>query len=431
MKQLRNFFTPVISSILFIMISPLALSGCSAFSPSVPVATAASEIITSEPLSSEAASSQESSSGTSSPEALPSGYASANIPTETIGDLNYTGSLELSYAHEFSVDDYSDDCENHYSLITITGKDRFLVVPEGAPVPDTDLPIIRQPLSDVYLVATSTMCLFDALDGLDAISLSGTKPENWTIENARLAMQAGDILYAGKYSEPDYELILSANCQLSIQSTMIYHTPEVKEKLEELGIPVLVDYSSYESHPLGRTEWIKLYGVLLGKESLAEALFQQQQDKMNRIVSEQPTGKTVAFFYVSSSGGYAVIRKSGDYVAKMIALAGGSYLFEDTGGSDTATATVNMTMEDFYTTAKDADIIIYNSTIDGQLDTLSDFLALNQLFGDFKAVQEHNVWCTGANLYQDMTQLGTVMEEMHQIFTGNAPEQMTFLYRLD
>ncbi len=431
MKQLRNFFTPVTFSIFIITISPLALSGCSAFSPGVPVATAASEIITSETFSSKAASSQAPSSGTASPEALPSVYASANIPTEAIGDPIYTGSLELSYAHEFSVDNYSDDCENHYTLITIAGKDRFLVVPEDAPVPDTNLPVIRQPLSDVYLVATSTMCLFDALDGLDAISLSGTKPENWTIENARQAMQAGDILYAGKYSEPDYELILSANCQLSIQSTMIYHTPEVKEKLEELGIPVLVDYSSYESHPLGRTEWIKLYGILLGKESQAEALFQEQQDKMNRIVSEQPTGKTVAFFYVSSSGGYAVIRKSGDYVAKMIALAGGSYLFEDTGGSDTATATVNMTMEDFYTTAKDADIIIYNSTIDGQLDTLNDFLALNQLFGDFKAVQEHNVWCTGANLYQDMTQLGTVMEEMHRIFTGNAPERMEFLYRLD
>ena len=38
---------------------------------------------------------------------------------------------------------------------------------------------------------------------------------------------------------------------------MIYHNPEVKEKLEEFGIPVLVEHSSYESHPLGRTEWVK------------------------------------------------------------------------------------------------------------------------------------------------------------------------------
>lgn len=62
------------------------------------------------------------------------------------------------------------------------------------------------------------------------------------------------------YSAPDYELILSKNCDLAIESTMIYHKPEVKEKLEQFGIPVLVEHSSYESHPLGRTEWLKLYG---------------------------------------------------------------------------------------------------------------------------------------------------------------------------
>ena len=64
-----------------------------------------------------------------------------------------------------------------------------------------------------------------------------------------------------------------SSCDLAIESTMIYHNPEVKEKLEQLGIPVLVERSSYESHPLGRTEWMKLYAVLLGKEEAAETAF--------------------------------------------------------------------------------------------------------------------------------------------------------------
>ena len=62
---------------------------------------------------------------------------------------------------------------------------------------------------------------------------------------------------------------------------MIYHTPEVKERLEEFGIPVLVERSSYESHPLGRVEWIKLYGVLLGKEESLTRL-QAAIDKLKR-----------------------------------------------------------------------------------------------------------------------------------------------------
>ena len=45
-------------------------------------------------------------------------------------------------------------------------------------------------------------------------------------------MNEGKIIYAGKYSEPDYELMLAANCSLAIESQMITHTPEVKEKLD-------------------------------------------------------------------------------------------------------------------------------------------------------------------------------------------------------
>ena len=87
---------------------------------------------------------------------------------------------------------------------------------------------------------------------------------------AKKAMEDGDIIYAGKYSAPDYEMILNENCGLAIENTMILHTPEVKEQMEKFNIPVLVDHSSYETNPLGRTEWVKLYGMLTGHEDQAE-----------------------------------------------------------------------------------------------------------------------------------------------------------------
>ena len=96
-------------------------------------------------------------------------------------------------------------------------------------------------------------------------------------------MDAGEILYAGKYNAPDFERILSSSCGLAVESTMINHVPEVREKLEELGVPVLVDQSSYEPHPLGRTEWIKLYGALLGKEDEAERLFAEQAAYLDAV----------------------------------------------------------------------------------------------------------------------------------------------------
>ena len=64
------------------------------------------------------------------------------------------------------------------------------------------------------------------------------------------------------------------------------------------------------------------------------------------------------------------MRKSGDYLAKAIELAGGTYLFQDLPGEDNAQATTNLQMEAFYAKAKQADVLIYSSTIDGELQTM-------------------------------------------------------------
>ena len=353
----------------------------------------------------------------------------SNAVRQDLAGLKYDHSLELQYADQFSVDYYEDG----YALITIVGDGQFLLVPEGKEAPDgldSDIAVIKQPLDNIYLVATSAMDLFCALDGLDSISLSGTNADGWYIDEAKKALEDGSISFAGKYSAPDYELILAKNCDLAIESTMIYHKPEVKEKLEQFGIPVLVEHSSYESHPLGRTEWLKLYGVLLGKEELADKLFQEQVDKLKAIEDSESTGKTVAFFYINSMGA-ANVRKAGDYVSKMIDLAGGQYIFKDLGADEEGQSTMNMGMEDFYAGAKDADYIIYNSTIDGELKSLDELLKKSALLKDFKAVKDGNVWCLTKSMFQETTCLGDVIMDMHRMLTEEDPQGLTYLYRLE
>jgi len=339
-------------------------------------------------------------------------------------------SMELKYAQQFAVDYY----EGGYKLIMLSDGSRFLVVPEGDTVPggvDEDITVLQQPIENVYLVATSAMGLFDALDSLDHIGLSGTKAEGWYNQNARMAMETGAIQYAGKYSQPDYELLVSGDCGLAVESLMISHAPEVREKLEDLGIPVLVDQSSLEMHPLGRTEWLKLYAALLNEEEKAEQLFSEQAAYVDHIENVAPTGKTVAFFHISTSG-HAVVRKSGDYVSKMIELAGGEYIFKNLGDPETATSTVALEMEKFYEVAKEADYIIYNSTIDGEIYTVEELLGKNELLKDFKAVQNNNVWCTEKNLFQETTQLGSMIKDINELLTNNDPEltELSFLHKL-
>ena len=243
-------------------------------------------------------------------------------------------------------------------------------------------------------------------------------------------MENGNIQYAGKYSAPDYELILANGCDLAIESTMIYHSPDVREKLEGFDIPVLVEHSSYESDPLGRMEWLKLYAVLLDKEEEADKYFQSQTDMLTDVLGAENTEKTVAFFSINSNG-YVTVRKTGDYISKMIELAGGRYIFQNLG-DDNALSTMNMQMEDFYAGACDADYIIYNSAIESELHSLDELLEKSSLLADFKAVKEGNVWCTEKSLFQETTGIATMISDMHTMLTSDDPDlsQLTYMYRL-
>lgn len=345
-------------------------------------------------------------------------------------NLEFDHSMELVYADQFTLDTYREG----YRIVTIGGTDRYLVVPEDAPVPagvPEEVTVLQQPLDRIYLVATSAMDLFRELDALDRIRLSGTDASGWYIEEAKQAMERGDILYAGKYSAPDYERILAEGCDLALESTMIYHTPEVREQLLRLGIPVLVERSSYESHPLGRVEWIRLYGVLLGREEEADACFRALLDRLAPVLEQPGTGKTVAFFYITSNGA-ANVRKPGDYIAKSIALAGGEYILSQQPEEESASSTMNMQMEAFYEQARNADVLIYNSAIDAQLHSLEELLDKSSLLKDFKAVREGNVWCTGKNLFQESLGLGDLIWDLHAIVTARDPEslELTYLHRL-
>lgn len=354
-----------------------------------------------------------------------------NQDEPVVGNLKYDSSMDIQYAENFSVDYY----EGGYALISILTNDtRFLVVPENMQVPeglDEDISVIQQPVSNIYLVATSAMALFDQLNALDVIRLSGTNADGWYVDNAVKEMEAGNILFAGKYSEPDYELIRSENSTLSIQSGMIDHAPDIRDKLQELGITVFIDQSSYESHPLGRTEWIKVYSVLLDKEELAYKIFNEQAKVLDELSGTENTGKTVSFFYISLSGNVSV-RNSHDYVPKMIDMAGGHYIFENLGDPNKAVSTTMMGMEEFYVTAKDSDYIIYNTTITGEIESLGQLLEKSELLSNFKAVKEGNVWCTHQNLLQHPDQLGTMLGELHTILTtkDESLNKLTYFYKL-
>ena len=344
-----------------------------------------------------------------------------------IDGLKYQKTMQLKYATGFDVYYY----KGGYKLLDVHDDRQYLIVPEGKKKPadlDKDIVVLKQPLDHIYLAATSAMALFDSMDGLDSIRMSGAQASDWYIDNAKKAKEEGRILYAGKYSEPDYELLVSENCDLAIESTMILHSPKVQEMIEMLDIPVFIDRSSYESQPLGRTEWIKLYGAMLDKEEEAADFFASQASVVENLKDFQNTEKTVAFFYINTSGA-AVVRNPEDYISNMIELGGARNAFRDLQ-DDSGKTSVPITMEQFYDTAEDADYLIYNASIDSTVKTLDDLLAKDSMFADYKAVKEGNVWTTEKSMYQATDKIAQFTNDINLLVTGGDPDQMVFLRKL-
>lgn len=346
-----------------------------------------------------------------------------------IKGLTFESELERDYATEFNVYRY----EGGYKYFHIVDGDDFFLVPEGGEVPeglDESVTVLQAPVENIYLAATAQMALFISMGAEDSIRMTSLKPEGWTFDEPKQLMEEGKILFAGKYSEPDYEMLLDEGCGLAIESTMIYHTPEVQEMIEDLGIPVLVDMSSFESNPLGRMEWIKFFAEFVGKENEAKAFFDEQKGKVEALEDFPNTEKTVAFFYISTDG-KAVVRSADDYIPTMIDMAGARYIFKDVA-DEAGKSTIPMTIEAFYDIAADADYIVYNASIDSSVKSMADLLAKDPIMSEMKAVKEGNCWSSGGSMYQRTDIAGDMILDFHTLFTEEDPEgKLQFISKLE
>lgn len=357
-----------------------------------------------------------------------SGSSKKDSNAPKISGLTYSSTVKLDYAKAFDIYAY----DGGYYLIDVHGDTKYLVVPKGRHKPrglKKSIVVIKQPVKNIYDAATSSMALFSSMDALDTISMTELKASGWSFDSIKKAMKKGDIVYAGKYSQPDYEMLLDKKCDLAIESTMIYHSPEVKEMIEDLKIPVFVDRSSYESNPLGRTEWIKLYGVITGREKAATKFFNRQKAMIKDLKGFKNTEKTVAFFYISTDG-KAVVRRSSDYIPTMIEIAGGRYIFKNLDDKD-GKSSIPMTIEKFYDTAADADYIIYNGSIDSTVRSLADLKAKDPVMKKFKAVKNNNCWATGSSMYQRTDIVGSMIMDFHKLFTEKNPQDLKFITKLE
>jgi iron complex transport system substrate-binding protein len=181
-------------------------------------------------------------------------------------------------------------------------------------------------------------------------------------------------------------------------------------KLRELGTQAMFNADYLEEDPLGKAEWIKLFGALFCKEKMADSIFTSVVASYNQIkeyvkqnASEIPD---VLLGLPFRDAWY--ISPGNSYISRLIEDAGGSYLWHDTESS----VSMPYGLEDVFMRSLEADYWLNTGTagskkeiasIDQRLKNLPCFINGN-LYNNNKRISPeggNDYWESGA-LYPDL-----------------------------
>jgi iron complex transport system substrate-binding protein len=208
----------------------------------------------------------------------------------------------------------------------------YYLVPHHVQLPDTisESSVVRVPVRRIVCMSTTHTAMLSALDAAGIIvGVSGT---GLVYDSLILdAVSSGRIPDVGYESNLDKELIVSLKPDLLMAYGVGASSAEYLRKLAEMGVKVMYNADYLEEHPLARCEWIKVFGLLTGREVKADSLFREVSaayfslaDKVRADVKDHPDVLLGApwkdVWYISPAN---------SYTGRLISDAGGRYLFDD------------------------------------------------------------------------------------------------------
>ena len=195
------------------------------------------------------------------------------------------------------------------------------------------------------------------------------------------------------------------------------------ERIEALGLPLMLTSEWQEEHPLAKAEWIKLYGMLFGKEALADSIYEQikkNYDTVSHSTLHIPHSSCPRVLVGMSYGGVWYAPGGNSYTAQLIKDAGGCYLWADTEERE-----LRLPLEQVIALADSVDIWINP----GMFSTAEEILAAEPRAARIKAFREKRVYQNdnrkgpggGNDFYESaVTYPEELLREMAQIFGQNA-----------
>lgn len=261
----------------------------------------------------------------------------------------------------------------------------YLLIPKGEKVPEhkPDVQVIEVPIQNIVCTSTTHIPLLDYLD--ETHKLIGFPTTDYiSSEKMRARIDSGKVIDLGIDKGMNLEKLFALHPSVVMGYTMSADLGQLK-KIQELGIPVVINAEYLERHPLGRAEWIKFVSLFFNKEKEADSIFsviETEYQATQKMAAGLPVKPSVMSGIVYGNSWFLPGGKN--YAARLFQDAHCHYLWEN----DSTNGFLQLNFESVYATAKDADFWIGV----GSFKTLNEIKQAEERYALFQPLQKKTIY---------------------------------------
>ncbi len=289
----------------------------------------------------------------------------------------------LKYARGFAVTSHETFTE--IEVFQARSSLKYILVPKGNAVPShlSDVQIIRTPITNLVCTSTSHVAILDHLNEVNKL-VGFPSTDLISSASARERIDSGQVTDLGIDKEMNLELLASLQPELVIGYSISGDMLKL-DKIQELGIPVVINCEYLEEHPLGRAEWIKFMAPFFQKEALADSIFnfvEKQYLETQKLIPEENKRPTVLSGILYGDTWF--LPGGQNYAAQLFRDAGYTYLWD----SDPTSGFLQLSFESVFAQAQDADYWIGV----GSFNSLGELANAEERYSLFRPFRENRVY---------------------------------------
>lgn len=305
----------------------------------------------------------------------------------------------IEYAQGFTIEHY-----DNYTKVEVRDPwdstrllQRYLLIDKNRPQPE-ELPkgtIVKTPVDNVIVYTSVHAAIINQLNSIDKV-IGVCEPRYMDTQAIKDGVANGTIADLGEATAPNIEKMIDIGAELVIASPFQNSS---YGPVEKIGIPIIEAADYMESLPLGRTEWIRFYGLLFGKEELADSIFNATEKaylELKELVADVKSHPTVLSEKRYGSSWYVPAGQG--YMAELFKDAGADYIFKSVPGTGSSPLAFETVLE----RAINADIWIVKYNQDSEM-SYADLRAEYTPYENFEAFKKRHIYTcnTGAVPYYE------------------------------